>query len=109
MFMPKQPVSVTLEETNILWLKGRARGGGYRSMSEVLDELITAGRKQRYAGDVRSVAGTIDIAETDPLLERADAAIRDEFAASLSRPLLVQAPRGPSRETRRPPGKLRHG
>jgi hypothetical protein len=39
---------------------------------------------------VRSVVGTIDIDASDPLLSRADAAVRALYDASLARPLLVR-------------------
>jgi hypothetical protein len=85
--MPKKAVSVTLDEANLLWLKGRGRD----NLSAAIDDLITAARAGRLAvpAPVRSVVGTIDIAADDPGLEHADAAIRDLFAASLARPLRV--------------------
>ena len=42
--MPKKAVSVTLGTDNLLWLKGRAGAAGARSMSELLDRLITEAR-----------------------------------------------------------------
>ena len=85
--MPKKAVSLTLDEANVLWLKGR--GYGQRNLSAAVDDLITAARGGRLGTPpaVRSVVGTIDIAADDPRLERADREMRDLFAASLSRPL----------------------
>jgi hypothetical protein len=82
MFMPKKAVSLTLDEANLLWLKGRGHGQG--NLSAAVDDLITAARAGRLGvpAAVRSVVGTIDIAADDPRLERADKAIRDLFAAS---------------------------
>jgi hypothetical protein len=93
--MPKKAVSLTLDEANLLWLKGRAYGQG--NLSAAVDDLITAARAGRLGAPavVRSVVGTIDIAADDPRLERADAAIRDLFAVSLSRPLQVSDARAP--------------
>lgn len=89
--MPKHPVSVTIDQDNLLWLRGRMIGRKRRSLSEALDELITAARRGSHASDdVRSVVGTIDIATDDPLLERADAHVRAEFEASLTRPSLTR-------------------
>ena len=102
MFMPKTGISVTLRDDNLLWLKGRARATGARSLSKTLDDLVTAARTGRASplADVRSVAGTIDIGADDPDLEKADAYIRDLFAASYAQPFLVRdgldTPRRPS-------------
>ena len=84
--MGKRPVSLTLDEANLVWLRGRAYRRG--NLSAVVDALITDARTATL-GDtrgVRSVVGTIDIAVDDPLLEGADATVRELFAASLSRP-----------------------
>ena len=87
--MPKKAVSVTLDEANLLWLKGRDYGGG--NLSAALDDLITAARAGRLGSPavVRSVVGTIDLAADDPRLDRADRAMGDLFAASLARPRRV--------------------
>ena len=85
--MPKQPVSVTLDRDNLLWLRGRMAGRKRRSLSDALDEVITAARQGGLgANEIRSVVGTIDIAADDPLLERADAYVRSEFQRSVSQP-----------------------
>jgi hypothetical protein len=89
--MPKKPLSVTLDEGNLLWLKGRAATTKRRSLSEALDELITAARTGGHgASAARSVVGTIDIASGDPELETADAYLQDAFGTSLSRPFLAR-------------------
>lgn len=87
MFMPKKPLSVTLDEDNLLWLHGRAASTKRRSLSEALDALITAAR-EGGAGAVatRSVAGTVDIAEDDPDLSLADSYVSAAFTSSLDRP-----------------------
>jgi len=91
MFMPKKPVSVTLEEANLLWLRGRATGRKKRSLSDALDEIVTAARQGGHGADApRSVAGTIDIAADDPHLERAGESLRALFDASIQRPFLVR-------------------
>jgi hypothetical protein len=91
MFMPKKPLSVTLEESNLLWLKGRAAAMKRRSLSEALDELITSARAGGHgAVTARSVVGTIDIAPSDPKLETADAYLQEAFATSLRRPFLAR-------------------
>jgi hypothetical protein len=91
--MAKSPISITLDAENVTWLKGRARAVGARGVSELIDQLVTAARKQSPGGVVRSVVGTIDIDPSDPLLEGARAAVRDLFDASLGRPVLVKEPR----------------
>jgi hypothetical protein len=99
--MPKKAVSLTLDEANLLWLKGRGHGHG--NLSAAVDDLITAARAGRLGvpAAVRSVVGSIDIAADDPKLERADQAIRDLFAASLAEPLRASAARA-SHEPARP-------
>jgi len=90
MFMPKAPISVTLETDNLLWLRGRAASAKRRSVSEALDDVITAARLGGQPGEVRSVVGTVDIGADDPGLERADAVVRGLFEASVSRPSMVR-------------------
>jgi hypothetical protein len=87
--MARRAISVTLESDNVIWLKGRAGATG-ESISELLDQIVTAARKETRAGSARSVAGTIDIDSSDPLLERADAAVRMLFDASLGRPVIAR-------------------
>ena len=88
--MPKQAISVTLDADNLTWLKGRASAAGARSISELLDQLVSAARSSGRVGPSRSVVGTIDIAESDPWLEGADDDVRGMFEASLRRPLMVK-------------------
>jgi hypothetical protein len=88
--MAKEPVSVTLGRENLLWLRGRAARGKRRSLSDTLDEIVTAARLGGHVSrSVHSVVGTVDIAGDDPGLERADEYVRGEFETSLSRPLTV--------------------
>jgi hypothetical protein len=88
--MTKQAISVTLDSDNLTWLKGRAGAAGLRSVSELLDQLVTAARKSGRIGPSRSVVGTIDIDASDPLLEGADEIVREMYEASLARPLMVK-------------------
>jgi hypothetical protein len=106
--MSKKAVSLTLDESNVLWLRGRGYGRG--NLSAAVDELITEARTGRLGKTmtVRTVVGSIDLPADDPLLERADPAVGDLFKASLSRPLRIQETRdsyGPSR----PPGSRHRG
>jgi hypothetical protein len=91
--MRKQAISVTLGADNLTWLKGRAGAAGLRSVSELLDQLVTAARESGRIGPSRSVVGTIDIDANDPLLEGADDAVRGIYEASLRRPLMVKEPK----------------
>ena len=99
-------LSITLRSDNLLWLRGRTKATGSRSVSETLDTLISAARAggPSHPGMARSVAGTIDVAADDPNLERADAHIRDLFATSLAQPVLVreQSASYSSRKPRKP-------
>src|SRR5438552_2620901 len=105
--MSKQAISVTLEADNVLWLKGRARAAGARSVSELLDQIVTKARGAGAGGPPRSVVGTIDIDPTDPDLRKADAAVRALFAASVNRPFYPTAKSAARRTSRRPGGRRR--
>ena len=85
--MAKKAVSVTLDRDNLLWLKGQTAAAGARSVSDTLDRLIT---EARLAGrvrpdSIRSVVGTIDVADDDPGLDRADAYVRGLVKESIDR------------------------
>jgi len=86
----KQAISVTLDADNLTWLKGRAGAAGVRSVSELLDRLVTAARASGEGGPSRSVVGTIDVDASDPFLEGADEVVRAMFETSLGRPLMVK-------------------
>ena len=73
--MSRQAISVTLDADNVTWLRGRVRAAGARSLSELVDRLVTSARESGEVGPSRSVAGTIDVDTADPLLKRADATI----------------------------------
>jgi hypothetical protein len=88
--MAKQAISVTLDTDNLTWLRGRAGAAGLRSVSELLDQLVTAARDSGRIGPPRSVVGTIDIDASDPMLESADEAVRGLYEASVRRPLMVK-------------------
>ena len=107
--MAKRAVSVTLDEANLLWLKGQGHGHG--NLSAAVDDLITAARAGRFGvpAAVRSVVGTIDLAADDPALERADRVVRDLFAASLARPLHVFESRAPFEPVQRVKRSRRRG
>lgn len=88
--MAKQAISVTLDADNITWLKGRVGASVGRSISELLDQIVSAARAHGRAGVSRSVVGTIGIAASDPTLEQADAAIRSLFETTLGRPVIAR-------------------
>jgi hypothetical protein len=93
-------VSVTLEESNLMWLRGQARVTSAGNVSQALDRLITSARTSSEARPVRSVAGTVRLPPDDPGLTTAKAAVRALFAQSLSRPMFV-------RDTSEPYGAVR--
>ena len=88
--MAKQAISVTLNADNLTWLKGRAGAAGLRSVSELLDQIVTAARQSGRIGPPRSVVGTIDIDPGDPMLDGADDLVRSVFEASMRRPSMVK-------------------
>jgi hypothetical protein len=103
--MSKRAVSVTLDESNLVWLKGLTERSGARSLSDTLDRIVTAAREDgAVAGHAaHSVVGTIDISAADPSLDEADVIVRDLFARSLARPMLAKESRAllkPSRPRR---------
>jgi len=91
--MIKQAISVTLHRDNLIWLKGRTEAVGCRSISELLDRLVTAARMGGQVTPARSVVGTIDIDPSDPSLEGADAAVRALFKTGISRRAAVKTRR----------------
>jgi hypothetical protein len=105
--MAKQAISVTLDADNITWLKARKGAGGVRSVSELLDRLVTEARQARRVGPSRSVVGTIDIDASDPLLTKADATVRALFETSVGRPIVVRE--GRARYSVRTHAKKRRG
>ena len=106
MFMPKTGVSVTLRDDNLLWLKSRTLAAKKRSLSETLDEIVTAARVGGgHTAGVRSVSGTIDIADDDPGLEKADDYIRGIVRSSLTLPLPVRE----GSDKSRPSGRQKKG
>ncbi len=96
-FMSKRAVSLTLDESNLVWLRGQASRRGARSLSHTVDQLITLARTAGLGTPraVRSVAGTIDLDATDPQLASANEAVRALFHESLARPLVVMEPAAP--------------
>jgi hypothetical protein len=86
----KKAVSVTLSEENLVWLQGRVRSSR-GTLSGVVDGLIANARAGGRGTPVpaRSVVGTIDLAANDAELALADAAIRDLFTRSVTRPLVT--------------------
>ena len=91
MFMRKA-ISITLDETNIVWLRGQAGASSKGSVSDVLDRLVTQARQQGHADPsaIRSVAGTIDLPDDDPDLDKANAYVQSVFDRSLRRPMLAK-------------------
>jgi hypothetical protein len=83
----RKPVSVTLDQDNIIWLKGRARASARGSLSDVLDRLVTRARLEGRTDDgaIRSVVGTIDFPDDDESLAEMDALVRSAFEESFER------------------------
>jgi len=102
--MSKQAVSVTLGAENVLWLRAQARGSGRRSLSAVLDQLVSTARSGGAIHDaaIRSVVGTIRIDKSDPDLLRADAVVRALFPAAREGAANYQRSRKPRKTAPRP-------
>jgi hypothetical protein len=93
---------VTLDQDNVLWLRGRVAAGASASVSELVDYLVSQARTSGGAGDrtIRSVVGTVDINVADPELLEADAYVQSLVNRSVHRPLLVRATPPRRRRTR---------
>ena len=91
--MAKNAISVTLDTDNLTWLRARAGSGQARSVSDLLDRIVTDARTRGAGGGVKSVVGTIDVDPADPFLLKADVAIAALFTESLGRPLAVKEKR----------------
>lgn len=92
--MPKKAISLTLAESNLLWLKGRARVLAGGSLSGAVDQLIDEARAGRLGATApaRSVVGTIDVPDEEALAAAGEA-IRGIFTGSLERsPVVKDAP-----------------
>jgi len=100
--MPKRAISLTLEEANLLWLKGRARVLAGGSLSGAVDHLIDEARAGRLGAvaPARSVVGTIDVPDDAALVEGSEV-LRSLFAGSLSQFPTAQEPRLPSRPVKK--------
>ena len=83
--MPRKAISLTLDQDNLIWLRGQAGAARNGSVSQIVDRLVSAARAagRVQAASVRSVVGTIRISTSDPDLARADAAIRALFPGRL--------------------------
>ena len=104
--MSKQAISVTLAAANVTWLRGRVRAAGARSISELLDRLVTSARRHGTDRPARSIVGAIAIDASDPELLQADAVVRSLFEESVARPLAIHESRAtyaapPARKKRR--------
>jgi hypothetical protein len=80
--MSKKAISVTIEADNLLWLKARTRATGSRSISAVLDDMVTGVRKA--AGPVTSIVGWVSFPEGEAGLRRGKKDIRELFDRSLA-------------------------
>ena len=91
----KKAVSVTLKTDNLLWLRAQASASARGSLSEVLDQLVTDARTSGRTDEraIRTVRGTIDLPDDDPMLEQADTFVRAQFDKSLHRPVVVKETR----------------
>src|SRR5688572_21506173 len=109
--MPQRPVSVTFDEHNMRSARGRVARRKRRSLSDAIDEVITAARASGALEAPRSVVGTIDLTADDPGLAHADVYARALFTQSLSRPLDVHEESrdhgGSPRRPRKQPASVR--
>jgi hypothetical protein len=107
--MTKQAISVTLDPGNLTWLRGRAAAAGLRSISELLNRIVSMARTEARITPARSVVGTVDVDPADRSLDTADSAVRAWFDASLDRSSLMVRETRPAygRASKRPAGRAR--
>src|SRR5215510_14102820 len=88
--MTKRAVSITLDVENVTWLKGRVGATGCRSVSELLDRLVSEARVKKAVGPSTTVVGTIDVDASDPMLLGADRLVRGLVDASIGQSVMVR-------------------
>jgi hypothetical protein len=88
----RRPISVTLDEENLLWLRAVAVASAQGNLSRALDRILREARLARRAdvGGGRSVQGTIGPVPDDSELEKAAEEIRAMFESSASRALVAR-------------------
>src|SRR5690242_6180209 len=88
--MAKTAISLTIEQSNLLWLKGRARLVSGGSLSEAVDQLIVEARAGKLGQNAppKSVVGTIDLPD-DAALSAGKTSLVGLFSESLARPIFV--------------------
>ena len=91
--MSSHSISVDLEADNVLWLESQAITTGRRNLSETLNAILT--RLRTGAEKVTETETTFEvtarIADSDPDLKEADAAIRKLYAQSIDRSAKILA------------------
>ena len=106
--MAKTAISLTIEHSNLLWLKGRARLVSGGSLSEAIDQLIVEARAGRLgqAKPPTSVVGTIDLPD-DEALTTGKNALLGLFSESLARPVFVHDAPPPGYRATKPVAKTK--
>lgn len=101
----RKAISITLSQDNLLWLKGQAAHSSRKSVSELLDQIVSEARGAGWAdaASVRSVVRTIDLPDDDPGLETADDYVRALFSTAVRQPMLVRERPGTKRTVKRAP------
>ncbi len=78
--MKKQAISVTLQRENLFWLRSQVAITGSRSVSQMLDQLVSEARQAEKVAP-RSVVGTVRLDPLDPDLKQADTMVRALFSS----------------------------
>lgn len=88
----RRPISVTLDEENLLWLRSEALASEQGNLSRALDRIVRDARLARRGatGTGRSVKGTIGPVPDDVELEEAAEEVRAMFARAASGALLAR-------------------
>jgi hypothetical protein len=95
----RKPISITVRDENLLWLRAQAAATTRGNVSEVLDRLVQQARTGGVEVASRSVVGTIDL-PSDEAVSEAESDVRAMFDRSLRPPVVVKAPRARRRARR---------
>ena len=105
--MGKRAISITLDNGNLLWLQGRAQQVGARSISELVDRLVTDARVAE-SGPIatpRSVVGMVKIVDPTLFEDGPDWPAPESSSPDRARQFAVREQPSAFRPSRRKPGR----
>ena len=105
--MVKRAISITLDNGNLLWLQARAQQVGARSISELVDQLVTEARVAESGpiGTPRAVVGMVKIVDPTLFEEEPDRLSPRGSSPEHPREFAMRERPAPLRPSRRKPGR----